>query len=51
LQLDSSLTAAQREAALDAVRADAKKAIGRIIGQDLLPAYLKLDPRIGELNR
>jgi hypothetical protein len=50
LRLNSSLGAGQRQAALDAIRAETEKVVGGVIGKDLLPGYIKLDPWIQKLN-
>jgi hypothetical protein len=45
-----SLTPAQRQAALDAIRTETEGAIGGVLGQDLLPGYLRVAPWIRELS-
>jgi hypothetical protein len=46
-----ALAPAQRQVALDAMRAETEQAIGGVLGQDLLPGYLRLAPWIQELNK
>lgn len=47
---NSALTPAQRQAALDGIRAETENAIGGVIGHDLLPGYMRLDPWMEKLN-
>jgi len=51
LRVAPSLTPAQRQAALDAIRTETEGAIGGVLGQDLLPGYLRVAPWIRELNK
>jgi hypothetical protein len=46
-----ALGTSERQARLDAIRAETEDAIGSVLGRDLLPGYIMMAPWLQELNR